>query len=90
MFDEFWRLTCDEAKQQTLDRWRYAVRIGIRGELVDAWYYGLWLETSSSNRSTWVTFGGDSAPSAGSGPSAKNQDTINVGQAYFGGVRRSG
>ena len=66
------------------DRWRYAVRIGIRGELVDAWYYGLRLETSTSNRSTWVTFGGDSTQPNGSGPSAKNQDTINVGQAYFG------
>jgi hypothetical protein len=67
------------AKQQTLDRWRYAVRIGIRGELVDAWYYGLRLETSSSNRSTWVTFGGDTPT-----PSGKTNDTINVGLAYFG------
>lgn len=68
------------AKEQTRDRWRYAVRIGIRGELVDAWYYGLRLETSSSNRSTWVTFGGDAA----NGPSAKTDDTINVGWAYLG------
>ncbi len=68
------------AKEQTLDRWRYAVRIGIRGELVDAWYYGLRLETSSSPRSTWVTFGGDTVNS----PSSKTQDTINVGLAYFG------
>jgi hypothetical protein len=63
----------------TRDRWRYAVRIGIRGELVDAWYYGLRLETSTSNRSTWVTFGGDSPA-----PSDKSNDTINVGWAYFG------
>jgi len=70
------------AKQQTLDRWRYAVRIGIRGELVDAWYYGLRLETSSSSRSTWVTFGGDTNP--GGSPSNKTQDSINVGWAYLG------
>ncbi len=70
------------AKEQTLDRWRYAVRIGIRGELVDAWYYGLRLETSSSSRSTWVTFGGDTNP--GGSPSNKTQDSINVGWAYLG------
>jgi hypothetical protein len=70
------------AAQQTLDRWRYAVRIGIRGELVDAWYYGLRLETSSSSRSTWVTFGGDTNPNGS--PSNKTQDTINVGWAYLG------
>lgn len=68
------------AAQQALDRWRYAVRVGIRGELDDAWYYGLRLETSTSARSTWVTFGGDTVSS----PSAKTQDSINVGWAYFG------
>src|SRR5262245_18385122 len=73
------------AREQTRDRWRYAVRIGIRGDLVDVCYYGLRLETSSSNRSTWVTFGGDTQQgTATNGPSAKNDDTINVGWAYLG------
>src|SRR5262245_54095431 len=72
------------AREQTRERWRYAVRIGIRGELVDAWYYGLRLETSSSNRSTWVTFGGDTLQSNSATPSNKTQDTIAVGWAYLG------
>ena len=62
------------------DRFRYAVRIGIRGDLFDDFYYGLRVETSSNPRSPWVTFGDDSNPT----PSAKNSDTIAVGQVYLG------
>ena len=62
------------------ERFRYAVRVGIRGELVDDFYYGLRVETSSNPRSPWVTFGDDSNPT----PSAKNSDTIGIGQAYLG------
>ena len=39
------------------DRWRYALRIGVRGDLADDFYYGLRLETSPNERSTWNTFG---------------------------------
>ena len=66
---------------QSLDRYRYAVRLGVKGDLTEKWYYGLRLETSSSARSTWITFGGDTNNGS---PSNKGQDTINVGQAYFG------
>ena len=31
----------------TADRWRYAVRLGVRGDLVDDFYYGLRLETGA-------------------------------------------
>lgn len=62
------------------DRFRYAVRIGIRGDLFNDFYYGLRVETSSNPRSPWVTFGDDSNPT----PSAKNSDMIAIGQAYLG------
>lgn len=62
------------------ERFRYAVRFGLKGDLFDNFYYGLRLETSTNPRSPWVTFGDDSNPT----PSAKNSDGINVGQAYLG------
>ncbi len=65
---------------QERERERYRARIGLRGTLLDDWYFGVRLETSSNPRSTNVTFGGDSS----SGPFAKNDDGIYLGQAYFG------
>jgi hypothetical protein len=62
-------------------RERYRLRLGLRGTLADDWFFGLRLETSSSNRSTNVTFGGDSN---NPGPFSKSDDGIFVGQAYFG------
>jgi hypothetical protein len=41
------------------ERFRYAVRLGIRGDLYDDFNYGLRLETSSNPRSPWATFGGN-------------------------------
>jgi hypothetical protein len=67
------------------ERFRYAFRIGIRGDLTDNWFYGVRLETSTSPRSSWVTLGGEQAfTTSGGGPSSKAQDLINVGQAYLG------
>lgn len=62
------------------ERFRYALRVGIKGELFDDFYYGLRVETSSNPRSPWVTFGDDSNAT----PAAKNSDGINVGQVYLG------
>lgn len=62
------------------ERFRYALRLGLRGDLFENFYYGLRLETSSNPRSPWVTFGDDSNAT----PSAKNSDGINVGQVYLG------
>ncbi|HWI57358.1 MAG TPA: putative porin [Bacillota bacterium] len=62
------------------ERFRYAVRVGIRGDLFDDFYYGLRVETSTNPRSPWVTFGDDSNPT----PFAKNSDGINIGQVYLG------
>src|SRR5215475_9477179 len=59
---------------------RYRLRVGLRGTLADDWFFGIRLETSTSSRSTNVTFGGE--PSGG--PFSKGDDGIFVGQAYFG------
>jgi hypothetical protein len=67
------------------NRARYRLRLGIRGVLMDDWFFGLRLETSTNSRSTNVTFGGESS----GGPFSKGDDSINVGQAYLGykGIR---
>ena len=63
---------------QERNRERYRVRIGLRGTLIDDWFFGLRLETSSNPRSTNVTFGDDS------GPYGKDSDRIHLGQVYIG------
>src|SRR6059058_31745 len=40
-------------------RERYRLRFGIRGTLMDDWFFGLRFETSTNPRSTNVTFGDD-------------------------------
>ena len=66
----------DDAQQR--NRHRYRLRLGIRGILMDDWFFGLRLETSTSNRSTNVTFGDDA------GPFGKASDGAFIGQAYLG------
>src|SRR4029077_4796222 len=68
------------------ERERYRLRLGLRGTLLDDWFFGLRLETNASNRSTNVTFGDDTSSSstAGGGPFAKGSDVVYVGQAYGG------
>lgn len=62
------------------NRARYRLRLGLRGTLTDDWFFGLRIETSSSSRSTNVTF----ADEGSGGPFSKGSDGVNVGQAYFG------
>jgi len=72
---------------QERERERYRIRLGLRGTLLDDWFFGIRLETSQSPRSTNVTFGDDtsgSATAANNGPFSKVNDGINVGQAYIG------
>jgi hypothetical protein len=66
---------------QERERERYRLRIGLRGTLADDWFFGIRLETSTSPRSTNVTFGDDSGVN---GPFSKDSDRISVGQAYLG------
>jgi hypothetical protein len=67
-----------------LDRGRYAVRIGLRGEALDDFYYGLRLDTASNPRSPWVTFGSSSSGVPYNGPFGKSTSTIDIGQMYLG------
>jgi hypothetical protein len=71
------------------ERFRYAVRLGIKGDLFDNFYYGLRVETSTNPRSPWNTFGNDTTTGSTTTPSAKNDDGINIGQAYVGWVPTS-
>jgi hypothetical protein len=71
-----------------LNRLRFSVRVGLRGELFDDFYYGVRVETAANPRSPWVTFG--SSASSGSsaspyqGPFGKSNSTLAIGQAYLG------
>jgi Putative porin len=71
---------------QERSRERYRVRLGLRGTLMDDWFFGIRLETNQNPRSTNVTFGADTSSSSpgGGGPFSKGDDGINVGQAYAG------
>ena len=62
-----------------LERPRYALRLGLRGEVFDNFYYGLRIETSSNPRSTWATFGSPS-----SAPFGKSTAGVGIGQIYLG------
>jgi hypothetical protein len=71
---------------QERERERYRIRLGLRGTLLDDWFFGIRLETNNNARSTNVTFGDDTASSTpgGGGPFEKNSDTVYIGQAYAG------
>src|SRR6266487_3697752 len=71
---------------QERERERYRLRLGLRGTLMDDWFFGVRLETSASARSSNVTFGADTSTDSpgGGGPFAKGDDGIFVGQAYGG------
>ena len=68
------------------ERFRYAARFGLHGDMFDDFYFGLRLETSSNPRSPWVTFGDDTTGtgSLNTTPFAKNSDGLAIGQAYVG------
>lgn len=71
-----------------LQRARYALRLGLRGEVLDDFYYGLRLDTSPNPRSTWVTAGTAASTSSSSpiyqGPFGKSNGGLNVGEIYVG------
>jgi hypothetical protein len=71
---------------QERERERYRLRLGLRGTLLDDWFFGLRLETSANARSTNVTFGDDTSTDSagGGGPFAKGSDIVYIGQAYGG------
>ena len=68
-----------------LQRYRYAARVGLKGDLFDDFYYGFRLETSANPRSSWVTMGTQSGSSSiYQGPFGKSPGGINIGQIYLG------
>jgi hypothetical protein len=71
---------------QERERERYRLRLGLRGTLLDDWFFGIRLETNNNARSANVTFGDDTASNTpgGGGPFEKNSDIVYVGQAYGG------
>jgi len=66
------------------DRFRYALRFGLRGDVIDDFYYGFRLETSSNPRSSWVTMGTSASGTPYSGPYGKSTSGIDIGQIYLG------
>lgn len=68
------------------DRFRYRLRIGLRGVLVDDFLFGIRVETNSNPRSSNITFGDDTGVN---GPFSKDSDSIRVSQMYlaYRGVR---
>jgi hypothetical protein len=64
------------------ERMRYALRVGLRGDLYDDFSYGIRLETSNNPRSPWDTFGNNSTAGAVT-PSDKNTSGIYLGQAFL-------
>jgi hypothetical protein len=67
-----------------LQRLRYEVRLGLRGDVFDDFYFGLRLDTGANPRSPWVTFGTSSSGVPYQGPFGKSNAGINVGQAFLG------
>ena len=68
-----------------LQRYRYSLRFGLRGEAGDDFYYGFRLDTSSNPRSSMVTFGTSTSGTVPySGPYGKSTGGIDVGLVYLG------
>ena len=81
---EYRQATTPDNSRLELDRYRYAVRVGLRGEAFDDFYYGVRLDTSPNPRSAWVTFGSSSSGIPYNGPFGKSTAGINIGQVYLG------
>jgi hypothetical protein len=67
-----------------LNRERIAVRLGLRGEVLDDFYYGVRLDTANNPRSPWVTLGTSSSGAPYQGPFGKSTFNVNIGQVYLG------
>jgi len=81
---EYRKAATPDGSDLELDRYRYAVRLGLRGEAFDDFYYGVRLDTAPNPRSAWVTFGSSSSGIPYQGPFGKSTASINVGQVYLG------
>lgn len=64
------------------ERMRYALRVGLRGDLYDDFSYGVRVETANNPRSPWNTFGNNTT-SGSATPSDKNTSGLYIGQAFL-------
>ena len=67
-----------------LRRFRYALQVGLRGDLFDQFYYGIRLDTGTSPRSDSVTFGTSASGGAYQGPFGRSNDGVDIGEVYVG------
>ena len=86
--DRIARAASDTATSEERQRWRYALRVGVRGDVSDEFFYGIRLDTGTYGRSAWVTMGDDntagSPATAKASQSNKSSDTVAVGLAFIG------
>ncbi|HZV36354.1 MAG TPA: putative porin [Verrucomicrobiae bacterium] len=67
-----------------LNRMRYALRFGARGDAFDDFYYGFRFDTAPNPRSPWVTFGTSASGTPYQGPFGKSQGGLFLGQIFLG------
>jgi hypothetical protein len=67
-----------------LNRERIAVRLGLRGEVLDDFYYGVRLDTANNPRSPWDSLGTSVSGAPYQGPFGKSTFNVNIGQVYLG------
>ncbi|HEV8260342.1 MAG TPA: hypothetical protein VGQ19_06250, partial [Burkholderiales bacterium] len=65
-------------------RWRYAFRLGVRGDVADNFFYGLRFDTGTYGRSAWATFADDNVSGSKSAQANKTNDAMAVGLAFVG------
>jgi hypothetical protein len=66
---------------QDMNRWRYRLRFGVKGDLYDNFFYGIRLATNPNyDRSGNVTFGHSDA----AGPFGKDQSLLSIDQVFLG------
>ncbi|MFL6580955.1 MAG: putative porin [Burkholderiales bacterium] len=83
--DRIARAPTDTATSEERQRWRYALRVGLRGDASENFFYGLRLDTGTYGRSAWVTMGDDNSSNGSkSSQSNKSSDAVAVGLAFIG------
>ncbi len=83
--DRIARAASDTATSESRERFRYAFRVGLRGDVGDSFFYGLRLDTGQYGRSAWVTMADDNRNNTSkSSQAAKFSDGVNVGLAFIG------
>jgi len=83
------RAADDTKTSEERQRWRYALRLGLRGDVSDDFFYGVRLDTGTYGRSAWVTMADDNAATGAPGTSKASQsnkstDAVAVGLAFIG------